>query len=318
MPRLAPREIAHCAPLKLRCSVLDVRITTRRARRSGWLITFGLSLAAALWLVEPARADLNQRYFVGNFLGYSAQPYDYISLSGSVSRSASSGLLYVEKMVSPVSSLSLSASIQHYGGNDHATGWNDLDFSYKQTVFQWDPSDFLVSFGPNLEVPNGDESVGASPHTKAGADLLFVKGLTEVPDSLAALRAFQLEGDYFWDANVSGTSENLLFTNTEIEYSIGYLDKYVAGSQVNEFLSHLTPHLDFEYSQYLTTRDNSTAPDFQLTPGIAWINRIFMINLGLQIGMNHSSTTTGNVGFVWLFGVSFDEVWPALGWTPFK
>jgi hypothetical protein len=297
---------------------LDGRIAIGGARRQGWLIAFGLSLAAALWLAEPARADLSRRYFVGNFLGYSAQPYDYISLSGAVSRGADSGLLYFEKTVSSVSSLSVSASIQHYGGNDHATGWNNLDFSYKQTVLEWDAADFLLSLGPNLEVPNGDESIGASQHTKAGADLLFVKGLVEVPDSLAALRAFQFEGDYFWDANISGPSENLLFTNTEIEYSIGYLDKYVRGVQVNEFLGHLTPHLDFEYAQYLSTRENSVAPDFELTPGVAWINRIFEINLGVQIGMNHGSTATGNVAFVWLFGVAFDEVWPALGWTPFK
>lgn len=280
-------------------------------------MAFGLSLVAALWLPEPARADLSQRYFVGNFLGYTAEPYDYISLSGSTSRGADSGLLYLEKMVSPVSSFSLSASIQHYGGNEHATGWDNLDFSYKWAILKFDSADFLLSLGPNLEVPSGDESIGASPYTKVGADLLFEKGLVEVPDGLAALRAFQFEGDYFWDASVRGPSENLLFTSTEIEYSIGYLDQYVTGYQVNQFLSHLTPHLDFQYSQYLSTRDNSAAPDFELTPAVAWINRIFEINLGVQIGLNHSSTATGNVGFVWLFGVSFDEVWPALGWTPF-
>jgi hypothetical protein len=297
---------------------LGVRIAIENARRRGWLITFGLSLAAALWLAEPARADLSQRYFVGNFLGYTAEPYDYISLSGSTSRSADSGLLYFEKTVSPVSSFSVSASLQHYGGNDHATGWNNLDFSYKQAILKFDSADFLLSVGPNLEVPNGDDSIGASPDTKAGADVLFEKGLVEVPDSLAALRAFQFEGDYFWDANVHGPGEHLLFTNTEIEYSTQYLDKYVNGYRVNAFLSHLTPHLDFEYSQYLSSRENSVAPFFQLTPAVAWIGQIFEINLGVQVGLNHESTETGNVGFVWLFGVGFDELWPALGWTPFK
>jgi hypothetical protein len=297
---------------------LDVRIAIENARRRGRLITFGVSLAVALWLAEPAGADLSQRYFVGNFLGYTAEPYDYISLSGSTSRSADSGLLYFEKTVSSVSSFSVSASIQHYGGNEHATGWNNLDFSYKQAILKLDSRDFLLAIGPDLEVPNGDESIGASPDTKAGGDVLFEKGLVEVPDSLAALRAFQFEGDYFWDASVHGPSEHLLFTNTEIEYSLGYLAQYVNGYQVNEFLSHLTPHLDFEYSQYLSSRENSVAPFFQLTPGVAWIDRIFEINLGVQVGLNRSSTTSGDVGFVWLFGVSFDEVWPALGWTPFK
>jgi hypothetical protein len=51
---------------------------------------------------------------------------------------------------------------------------------------------------------------------------------------------------------------------------------------------------------------------------VAWLNSIFEVNIGVQVAVNHSASTTGAVAFVWLVGVSPDQIVPALGWTPFR
>ena len=83
-------------------------------------------------------------------------------------------------------------------------------------------------------------------------------------------------------------------------------------------LRELTPHLDFDYAQYLSAHRNSSQPDFELTPAIAWMNDTFELNLGVQVALNRASSGTGAVAFVWLMGVSYDQLFPALGWNPFQ
>ena len=83
-------------------------------------------------------------------------------------------------------------------------------------------------------------------------------------------------------------------------------------------IRNFTPHLDFDYAQYLSAHNNSSAPDLELTPAIAWMNDTFEVNLGVQIALNRSSSRTGAVAFVWLLGVSYDQLVPALGWNPFQ
>jgi hypothetical protein len=68
-------------------------------------------------------------------------------------------------------------------------------------------------------------------------------------------------------------------------------------------IRNLTPHLDFDYAQYLSAHRNTSAPDFELTPAAAWLNPIFEANVGVRVGIKHSSSTNGAVAPVWLVGV---------------
>jgi hypothetical protein len=148
--------------------------------------------------------------------------------------------------------------------------------------------------------------------------LIFAKGLGDVADSIALLRPAALEGDVGWETKVTGARDDLVAATAEIEYSLAYLDENVARFSVTHALRNLTPHLDFDYAQYMDAHRNSTAPDFELTPGVAWLNSRFEVNLGVQVALNHASSSSGAVAFVWLVGVSFDQIVPALGWTPFR
>ena len=139
-----------------------------------------------------------------------------------------------------------------------------------------------------------------------------------MPDSLRMLRPLGVEGDFGWESKVTGARDDLVSADLELEYSLHYLDANVAAGSVPRALRELTPHLDFDYAQYLSAHRNSSPPDFELTPAIAWLNATFELNLGVQVALNRASSGTGAVAFVWLLGVSYDQLFPALGWNPFK
>jgi len=268
--------------------------------------------ASATW------ADLPQRALVGNFIGYDALPENYFSISGSVDRTQNGESLYLEKTISPDSSFSLFAGYQRLEQEGETTiGFTNLSLAYKHVLISIPQHEFMLSIAPEAEVPVGNRSVGSESHARAGFDLIFAKGLGDVADSIALLRPAALEGDIGWEGKVSGARDDLVAATAEIEYSLGYLDENVASFSVTHALRNLTPHLDFDYAQYMDAHRNSTVPDFELTPGVAWLNSRFEVNLGVQVALNHASSSSGAVAFVWLVGVSFDQIVPALGWTPF-
>ncbi len=138
-----------------------------------------------------------------------------------------------------------------------------------------------------------------------------------MPDFLRILRPFGVEGDWGWQSKVTGARDDLTTADLELEYSLHYLDQSIAARSVPYALRDLTPHLDFDYAQYLSAHRNSSQPNFDLTPAIAWLNATYEVNLGVQVAVNRAASGGGAVAFVWLLGVSFDQLLPALGWMPF-
>ena len=268
-----------------------------------------------------ARADSTPRSFVGNFIGNDATVENYLSVSGSYDRAQNAESLYLEKTISPKSSFSLFVGYQRLeqeGEQTSASGFSNLGLGYKRVLITLPRHEFVFTISPSLELPVGSSSIGSESHPRAGGDLLFQKGFGDLPDSLSILRPAGIEGDAGWESKVTGARDDLVSADLEVEYSLNYLDANVAPGSVPYALRDLTPHLDFDYAQYLSAHRNSSQPDFELTPGIAWLNSIFEINLGVQVALNRASSGSGAVAFVWLLGVSYDQLMPALGWNPFQ
>jgi hypothetical protein len=275
-------------------------------------------VVAAVSCPAVTHAELSERSFVGNFIGYSAQPENYFSISGATNRASSSGAIYLEKTLSPDSSFSIFAGLQRIEQDgESSTGWNNIDVAYKHVLISHERHEFVLSISPYLELPTGNSTVGAETHVREGFELLFAKGFGDLSEALTMLRPGALEGDVSWEGKLTGVRDDLVSADAEIEYSFPYLDQSGAGSRFSHALKNFTPNIDFDYSQYMDAHRNSTAPGFLLTPAIAWLNSTFEVNLGAQIALNHASSGEGAVAFVWQVGVSYDRLIPAAGWNPF-
>jgi hypothetical protein len=265
-----------------------------------------------------ASADPVARSFVGNFIGNDATTENYLSVSGGVDRAQNSESLYLEKTISPDSSFSIFTGYQRFEQEQEPTTSSNLELAYKRILVAIPRHEFVFTINPSIELPLGDNNGGSETHARAGLDLLFQKGFGDLPDLLRLLRPAGVEGDWGWQSKVTGARDDLITGELELEYSLQYLDENVAANSVPRAIRDLTPHLDFDYAQYLSAHRNSSAPDFELTPAIAWLNSTFEVNLGVQVALNRASSGSGAVAFVWLLGVSYDQLVPALGWNLFR
>jgi hypothetical protein len=282
------------------------------------------AIAAVLFITTIAAgprevsADAFTRAFVGNFIGYSAAPENYFSLSGASSRADNSASFYIEKTISTDSSLSLLGGIRRLDlETGVATGWDNIAFSYKHLIASAGTHEFALAANPFIEIPTGTTSTGAESHPRWGIEILAQKGFADLPETLRALRAAAVEGDVAWETKVTGAQDDLVSGDLQIEYSIDYFDRYTCPGCAGEELRGFTPHLDLDYDPYPSAHRNISSPVLYLVPAIAWLNSIFEINLGAEVALNRGSSSDGAVAFVWLLGVSLDEIVPAAQWTPF-
>jgi hypothetical protein len=110
-----------------------------------------LFVGALITGLGDAFADSFQRVFVGNFIGYSADPVNYFSVSGASSRGVSSTSFYLEKALSKNSSISLLAGIERLDiETGLATGWDNFSFSYKHTILSMPTHEFALALNPTL------------------------------------------------------------------------------------------------------------------------------------------------------------------------
>jgi hypothetical protein len=277
-----------------------------------------LLIAAIVRGAREVSADSFTRVFVGNFIGYSTDPENYFSLSGASSRDDNSASFYIEKTISSDSSLSLLGGISRLDiETGVATGWNNIAFSYKHLISSVPVHEFALAVNPLLEIPTGSTKTGAESHPRWGIEVLAEKGFADLPEPLRALRPAAVEGDAGWETKMTGTQDDLLSADAEIEYSIDYFDRYTCAGCVGEKLRGFTPHLDFDYDQYTSAHRNISSPVFSLVPAIAWLNSIFEVNVGAEVALNRGSSGDGSVAFVWLLGVSLDDLVPGAKWTPF-
>ena len=288
----------------------------------GWAST---AIAAVLFagslITDPrdAFADSFQRVFVGNFIGYSADPVNYFSVSGASSRGISSASFYLEKALSKNSSISLLAGIERLDlETGLAIGWDNFSFSYKHTILSVPTHEFALALNPLFELPIGTTGASAESHPRWGIELLAEKGLADLPKSLCMLRATAVEGDVAWETKVTGARDDLVSADAEIEYSIDYFDRYTCPGCAGKELRSFSPHLDLDYAQYTSAHRNISSPVFYLVPALAWLNSDFEINLGTEVALNRGSSSDGSAGFVWLIGVSLDDILPGAKWTPFN
>ncbi len=256
------------------------------------------------------------RYSIGNFTGGDATPLNYLEISGGVDRTQNFESLYLEKTISSESSFSLFTGYQRYeqqGDTEAVSGFTNIGLAYKHVLFAV-PQEFTFSISPMLELPVGSRGIGEESHPRAGGEVLFEQGFLKLPDSMRTLRPVYIEGDSGWDSKITGARDDQVWADLTLGYSLEYLDAKVAPSMPH-FFRQLSPYLEFSYAQYLSAHRNSSAPDFELTPAISWMNDIYEIDLGVEVPVNSAA---GAVSFVWALGVSFDQLVPALGWTPFK
>ncbi len=200
----------------------------------------------------------------------------------------------------------------------YTTGFNNLELSYKYAFLTLPEHEFRLSAAGILELPTGDQKVGAETHTRIGPELLWAWGLGDISNRGAwkYLRPFAMQGDVGYTVKTGGKSNDDLFADNVIQYSLPYLSNFVREFGLRWPLRNLILYTEFNYDQIVTGRSGTTFPDLRITPGIAYMDYYIELSVATQFALNNATVPDNHAALLGLIDLFIDDIVPATDWTP--
>ena len=210
-----------------------------------------------------------------------------------------------------------------------ASGFQNLDTTFKYRVFRDPQHEFVMSVGLGIEWGGtGAESVGAEPFNHYRPTLWFGKGLGDLPDTLSWVRPVAITGQvaYSIPARNSTTTFGIdpdtgnviadtafhpraLNWGGTIQYSMPYLKSAVVDLGLPDFIDHLIPLVEATLqTPVANTLTSGTQTTGTINPGVIWVGNTFQVGVEALIPINRQSGT--NVGVIAQLHLYLDDIDP--------
>ncbi len=173
----------------------------------------------------------------------------------------------------------------------------------------------------SMSMPVGDPKVGAETHFRMGPELLWAKGMGDLPNNnpvLKYLRPIGFQGDLGYSANTAGRAMHDLFADEVIEYSLLYLSNSVRDVGLPWPIRNLYLYTEFNYEQLIAGPSGQTFPAIRITPGLAFMNRSIELSVATQFALNNATVRDNHAAVIGLLDLFIDDLIPATNWTPFR
>lgn len=201
----------------------------------------------------------------------------------------------------------------------NVSGFDDLDLFVKYAFLVVPRHELLVGGMINLQLPTGNPTVQMQNHTSLGPELLWEKGLGDLPNwaVLKYLRPFGFQGDFGYLPALGGHTSHLIFADQVVEYSLPYLSNAVHDIGLKQPLRNMFLFTEFNYSQLVAGPPQETFPNIVATPGVAYVGYRFELSLGTQFALNNASVTGTHAAVIGLLDIFFDSIFSQGNWTLF-
>ena len=292
------------------------------AARHWWLAI--ISLLGLFQLVPSAafgHGVVGDRTFISPIVGNDAFPDNALSLTARRSNYDFSLLPEIEKLLSDSSSLLLITGwdqLERKGSPD-PSGSRDLTIFFRQSVYLSAHHELEVTLSPFVVAPTGSRQIADQGYAHLGGEFLLAKGMGDLPQDpgFEYLRPFAIQLEAGYAGRVQGPANSDSFANFEVEYSLGYLHRYVKPLDIGHPWVDLVPYTQFNYAQALVASRLTTSPDFRISPGIAYLGHYCEVSVGGQLAINGAAQPGDRGAVIGLVEVFYDDIFPALGWQPF-
>ncbi len=201
----------------------------------------------------------------------------------------------------------------------NVNGFNDLDLFIKYAFLVVPQHEFLMGAMLDLQAPLGDPHVQTQNHTSLGPELVWEKGLGDLPNwpIVKFFRPFGLQGDFGYLPALGGHTSHLMFGDQVVEYSLPYLSESVKDIGLQWPLRNLFLFSEFNYSQLIAGPSGQTFPNLVATPGIAYVGYRFELSFGTQFALNNASVPGTHASAIGLLDIFYDSIIPQGNWTLF-
>lgn len=191
-------------------------------------------------------------------------------------------------------------------------GFGNLELFAKYAFLIVPEHEFLMSFVVQMQIPAGNPSVEEQQHTSLGPELLWEKGLGDLPNLpyIRFLRPFGFQADVGYLPALGGHTSHQLSADQVIEYSLPYLSNNVQDIGLKEPFRNLFLFTEINYSQLVRGPSGETFPNVVATPGIAYVGYRFEVSVGTQIPLNNASVPNTHAAVLGLLDIFYDSIIP--------
>ncbi len=204
---------------------------------------------------------------------------------------------------------------QRGGGKPNADGFQNPGILLKYSLWK-DPSrEFILSPALEIELPLGDQKVGAERDPVVAPLLLFARGLGDLPPGLSLLRPLAMMGDIGCEILTNAETATVLKYDVLLMYSLPYLHAYVYDLGAPWPFNRLVPLVEFNFETKVNGETRST--EVRVTPGLVYQGELVQLGVAGQFLLNKTTDRKLNPNLLFLVDLFYDDLFPVLTWTPF-
>jgi hypothetical protein len=190
-------------------------------------------------------------------------------------------------------------------GEERQRGFDNLSISPTVELYRDAAHEFILSAGVEWEVGGTGSRRVAERSSTSAPTVKFGKGFGDLPDSLKYLRPLAVTGTVGYAIPGGGGDEpKSVQWGGAIEYSLLYLQNNVRDQGFSEFVSRLTPVVEFSFS----SPTNGSGTTGTINPGLFWSGQYVQLGAEAVVPVNNASGH--GVGVIAQLHFYIDDLFP--------
>jgi hypothetical protein len=191
-------------------------------------------------------------------------------------------------------------------GEPHESGFGNLEISPTVELFRSEKHEFIFATGLNWEVGGTGSKAVAERHSTYTPTIKLGKGFGDLPDSLNYLRPLAITGTVGYAIPGAGDEPKFIEWGGAIEYSLLYLQNNVRDQGFSNFVAHLTPVVEMQFSS--PTMAGAGGTTGTINPGLIWSGQHMQLAAEAVVPVNRASGH--GLGFVTQLHFYIDDIFP--------
>jgi hypothetical protein len=206
-----------------------------------------------------------------------------------------------------------------------ASGFQNLDTTFKYRVFKNAEHEFVMSLGLSIEWGgSGAQDIGAERFTVYTPTVYFGKGFGDLPSNMGWARPLAITGQFGYaipgSASTTTADPDTGDVNTDfhpqvlvwggsLQYSMPYLKSAVVDIGLPDFFNHLIPLVETSLQTPVSnTFSSGTVTTGTINPGVIYVGNTYQLAVEAMIPVNRQSGTS--VGAIAQLHLFLDDIFP--------
>lgn len=191
-------------------------------------------------------------------------------------------------------------------GGPSVSGFDNLEITPILEIARSDEHEFIASVALSWEIGGSGSKDIAAARSSFTPAFQFGKGFGDLPESMAQLRPLAITGRVGYELPGYSGEPHILNWDFAVEYSLRYLQTEVHDAGLSEFLTRLTPVVEFAFSSPLDRDGGGTTGT--INPGLLWSGQYTQVGVEAIVPVN--DRTGHNIGVAMQLHFYVDDIYP--------